>query len=160
MDAKEVMIFTTDLTTQMVVIDEVFINLEDRAQNFNADDVRQLESIAYQIHNIYNAIEDLLRLVAAHFENQISDAARWQSALLQRMTQPVPGVRPALLTKDTFRLLNALRGFRHVFRHAYIATVDPVQLQSNLHKARQAYQLLHNDVSHFLAQLQTAEERE
>lgn len=155
MDAKEVMIFTTDLTTQMVVIDEVFINLEDRAQNFNADDVRQLESVAYQIHNIYNAIEDLLRLVAAHFENQISD-----SALLQRMTQPVPGVRPALLTKDTFRLLNALRGFRHFFHHAYIATVDPVQLQSNLHKARQAYQLLHNDVSHFLAQLQTAEESE
>lgn len=155
MDAKEVMIFTTDLTTQMVVIDEVFINLEDRAQNFNADDVRQLESVAYQIHNIYNAIEDLLRLVAAHFENQISD-----SALLQRMTQPVPGVRPALLTKDTFRLLNALRGFRHFFRHAYIVTVDPVQLQSNLHKARQAYQLLHNDVSHFLAQLQTAEESE
>lgn len=155
MDAKEVMILTTDLTTQMVVIDEVFINLEDRAQNFNADDVRQLESVAYQIHNIYNAIEDLLRLVAAHFENQISD-----SALLQRMTQPVPGVRPALLTKDTFRLLNALRGFRHFFRHAYIATVGPVQLQSNLHKARQAYQLLHNDVSHFLAQLQTAEESE
>ena len=155
MDAKEVMILTTDLTTQMVVIDEVFINLEDRAQNFNADDVRQLESVAYQIHNIYNAIEDLLRLVAAHFENQISD-----SALLQRMTQPVPGVRPALLTKDTFRLLNALRGFRHFFRHAYIVTVDPVQLQSNLHKAQQAYQLLHNDVSHFLAQLQTAEESE
>ena len=76
------------------------------------------------------------------------------------MTQPVPGVRPALLTKDTFRLLNALRGFRHFFRHAYIATVDPVQLQSNLHKAQQAYQLLHNDVSHFLAQLQTAEESE
>lgn len=155
MDAKEVMILTTDLTTQMVVIDDVFINLEDRAQNFNADDVRQLESVAYQIHNIYNAIEDLLRLVAAHFENQISD-----SALLQRMTQPVPGVRPALLTKDTFRLLNALRGFRHFFRHAYIVTVDPVQLQSNLHKAQQAYQLLHNDVSHFLAQLQTAEESE
>lgn len=155
MDAKEVMILTTDLTTQMVVIDDVFINLEDRAQNFNADDMRQLESVAYQIHNIYNAIEDLLRLVAAHFENQISD-----SALLQRMTQPVPGVRPALLTKDTFRLLNALRGFRHFFRHAYIATVGPVQLQSNLHKARQAYQLLHNDVSHFLAQLQTAEESE
>ena len=155
MDAKEVMILTTDLTTQMVVIDDVFINLEDRAQNFNADDMRQLESVAYQIHNIYNAIEDLLRLVAAHFENQISD-----SALLQRMTQPVPGVRPALLTKDTFRLLNALRGFRHFFRHAYIVTVDPVQLQSNLHKAQQAYQLLHNDVSHFLAQLQTAEESE
>lgn len=155
MDAKEGMILTTDLTTQLVVIDEVFINLEDRAQNFNADDVRQLESVAYQIHNIYNAIEDLLRLVAAHFENQISD-----SALLQRMMQPVPGVRPALLTKDTFRLLNALRGFHHFFRHAYIATVDPVQLQSNLHKARQAYQLLHNDVSHFLAQLQTAEESE
>ena len=156
MDAQEFLILETDLAAQLAAIDDVFANLEDRATDFNADDARQMESVAYQIHNVYNAFEELLRLIAAHFENQISDAARWHSALLQRMTQPVPGVRPAPLTKETFLLLDALRGFRHFFRHAYVATVDPEQLRFNLKRARQAHSCLRRDTSAFLEQLKPA----
>ena len=153
MDARAYLILQTDIAAQLALIDDVFANLEDRAQDFNADDARQMESVAYQIHNAYNAIAELLRLIAAHFENQISEAARWHSALLQRMTQPVPGVRPAPLARETFLLLDALRGFRHFFRHAYVATVDPEQVQFNLRRARQAHGFLHRDLSVFLERL-------
>jgi hypothetical protein len=152
-DAQVFLILQTDIAAQLAIVDNAFANLEDRAQDFNAEDIRQMESVAYQIHNAYNAIEELLRLIAAHFENQIGDAARWHSALLQRMTQPVPGVRPAPLTRETFLLLDALRGFRHFFRHAYVATVEPVQLEFNLQKARQAHSFLHRDLAAFLEQL-------
>lgn len=154
MESAEFLILRTDITAQMALIDSVHENLEARAVGFDENDIRQMESVAYQIHNIYNAVEDLLRLVATHFENQIGDAARWHSALLQRMLQPVPGLRPALLAKDTYLLLDALRGFRHFFRHAYTSTIEAAQLQINLTKARQAQQLLHRDVDNFLAQLQ------
>lgn len=154
MDAKQFVVLQTDIAAQMALIDDVYVNLEDRAQNLDGRDVRQLESVAYQIHNAYNAIEDLLRLIATHFENQVSDLARWHSALLQRMTQPVSGVRPALLGKDTFLLLDALRGFRHFFRHAYVSVVDPGQLEINLQKARQTQGLLHRDIAAFLEKLQ------
>ena len=137
MDAQEFLILQTDIAAQLAAVDDVFAKLEDRAQDFNTEDIRQMESVAFQIHNVYNGFEELLRLIAAHFENQISDAARWHSALLQRMTQPVPGVRPAPLTRETFLLLDALRGFRHFFRHSYVSAVDPVQLEFNLQKARQ-----------------------
>ena len=153
MDAKKFLVLQTDIAAQLALIDDVFANLEDRARDFNADDARQMESVAYQIHNTYNAIEELLRLIAAHFENQISDAASWHSALLQRMTQPVPGVRPAPLTRETYLLLDALRGFRHSFRHAYVTSVDPSLLQFNLQRARQARSSLHQDISEFLEQL-------
>jgi hypothetical protein len=152
-DAQEFVILQTDIAAQLAQIDDVFAKLEDRAQDFDADDTRHLESVAYQIHNVYSVTEDLLRLIAAHFENQISDAARWHSALLLRMTQPVSGVRPAPLTRETYLLLDALRGFRHFFRHAYFASVDPTLLQINLHKARQSHSLLHSDLSAFLEQL-------
>lgn len=56
-----------------------------------------MESVAYQIHNLFNAVEDLLKIVAASFENQITDTARWHTALLQRMTQEVVG-NSSLLT--------------------------------------------------------------
>lgn len=52
-------------------------------------------------------------MVAAHFENQISDTARWHSVLLQRMSQEIPGIRPAVLSQESYLLLNSLRGFRH-----------------------------------------------
>ena len=153
MDAQEFLILETDIAAQLAMIDDVFAILEDRAQDFNPDDARQMESVAFQIHNVYNAIEELLRLIAAHFENRISDAARWHSPLLQRMTQPVAGVRPAPLTKESFLLLDALRGFHHFFRHAYVAKVDPEQLRFNLRRAREAHSCLHRDVSAFLEQL-------
>lgn len=153
MDAHEYLILETDVAAQLALIDDVFANLEDRAEHFDAGDARQVESVAYQIHNAYSACEELLRLIAASFENQIGDAARWHSALLLRMTQPVPGVRPAPLTKETFLLLDALRGFRHFFRHAYAATVDPQQVQSNLGRARCAHDCLRRDLSAFLEQL-------
>lgn len=155
MDAKNFLVLQTDIAAQLALIDDVFANLENRAQDFNADDARQmqLESVAYQIHNAYNAIEELLRLIAAHFENQISDIATWHSALLQRMTQPVPGVRPAPLTRETYLLLDALRGFRHSFLRAYVTSVDPSLLQFNLQRARQARSSLHQDISDFLEQL-------
>ena len=155
MDAKRFLVLKTDVEVQLAVIDEVCAKIEDRARGFNSDDARpiQVESVAYQVHNSYSAIKALLRVLAAHFEYQLSDAANWKSALLLRMTQPIPGVRPAPLTKETFALLDALRGFRYFFRHAYATTIDPVLLESNLQLSRQAHSLLHRDISDFLDQL-------
>ncbi len=153
MDAQELLILETDIAAQLALIDDVYAILENRAKDFNGNDARQMESVAYQIHNVNNAFEELLRLIAAHFEYQIGNAARWHSALLHRMTQPVPGVRPAPLTKETLLLLDTLRGFRHFFRRAYAATVDPEQFQFNLRRARRAHHCLHRDLSAFLEQL-------
>ncbi len=155
MDAQEYLILESDIAAQLANIDDAFARVQDRAQDFNSDEApdMQLESMAFQIHNTYNAIEELLRLIAAHFENQISEVARWHAALLQRMTLPVSGVRPAPLSKETFLLLDALRGFRHFFRHAYMTSVDPGLLQSNLQRTRQVHSLLHRDIAEFMEQL-------
>ncbi|MCY4079232.1 MAG: hypothetical protein OXF54_03250 [Caldilineaceae bacterium] len=159
MDAKRFLVLKTDVEVQLAVIDEVCAKIEDRARGFKSDDARpiQVESVAFQIHNSYSAVRALLRVLAAHFEYQIGDATHWKSALLLRMTQPIPGVRPAPLTKETFALLDALRGFRYFFRHAYATTIDPVLLESNLQLSRQAHSLLHRDISDFLDQLRPEE---
>ena len=92
MDAKRFLVLKTDVEVQLAVFDEVCAKIEDRARGFKSDDARpiQVESVAYQIHNSYSAIMALLRVLAAHFEYQLSDATHWKSALLLRMTQPIP----------------------------------------------------------------------
>ncbi|MGL5940908.1 MAG: hypothetical protein ACRC2S_11025 [Waterburya sp.] len=154
MDKNALIVLTADLTTQMAVVKSISLLLEERAIGLRADDPVRLESVAYQLHNFYNAIEDLLKMVAAHFENQISDTARWHSVLLQRMSQEIPGIRPVVLSQESYLLLNSLRGFRHFFRHAYGVPIDYEQLQINLNKARQLYPNLEKDLNQFFVQLQ------
>lgn len=154
MDKNALIVLTADINAQMAVVKSISLLLEERAMGLKAEDPVRLESVAYQLHNFYNAIEDLLKMVAAHFENQISDTARWHSVLLQRMSQEIPGIRPAVLSQQSYLLLNSLRGFRHFFRHAYGVPIDYEQLQINLKKARQLYPNFEQDLNQFFAQLQ------
>ena len=150
MDKNQLIVLQADINAQLTIIKTIAATVEERARGLETDDAVRLESVAYQIHNLYNGTEDLLKLIATHFENQISDSTRWHTLLLQRMTQELPGIRPAVLSQKSYLLLNALRGFRHFFRHAYGVPIDYDQLLLNLNKARQLYPLLEQDLHQFL----------
>jgi uncharacterized protein YutE (UPF0331/DUF86 family) len=45
-------------------------------------------------------------------------------SLLKRMLLKIDKVRPAVLSAESYSHLNELRGFRHVFRHAYTFGLD------------------------------------
>ncbi len=154
MDARQLAVFTADVRSQMHLIQRVGQLLELRATGLQQDDVVRMESVAYQIHNFYNAVEDLLQTIALQFENQVTDSSRWHQLILQRMTQEIETVRPAFLSTDSFEALNALRGFRHFFRHAYGVPIDYDQLTANLNRVRTALPSLQQDVERFLHQLQ------
>lgn len=95
----------------------------------------------------------MFKIIATYFENNISDTTRWHSALLQRMTQSIPEIRPALFSQKTYSILNSLRGFRHFFRHAYGSILEYEQLKINLDKAMNLYTLLETDVNNFIQEL-------
>lgn len=154
MDRARLTLLISDIKAQMGVIEAIYKKLDVRAAGLQPDDEIQLESAAYQLHNLYNAVEDLLQLVAAHFENQIEGAGRWHTALLRRMNQDVEGVRPALLSDESYFLLNGLRSFRHFFRHAYAVPIEYAQLQINLDKVRRLLPCLERDIEQFPHRLQ------
>jgi hypothetical protein len=134
--------------------------LEERAEKLSSKNPETLESIAYQLHNLDGAVEELLKLVAAYFENNVADTSRWHSLLLQRMTQQIEDVRPAVISTESYQLLNALRAFRHFFRHAYGVPIDVAQLQSNLDRARGLRPLLDRDLNSFLEILRISSSHE
>jgi len=154
MDKARLTLLISDIKAQMGVIEAIYKKLDVRATGLQPDDEIQLESTAYQLHNLYNAVEDLLQLVAAHFESQIEGAGRWHTALLRRMSQDVEGVRPALLSDESYSLLNGLRSFRHFFRHAYAVPIEYPQLQINLEKVQRLLPCLEQDIEQFLQRLQ------
>lgn len=153
MDSPQLALLKVDLASQKTTIEQVFLSLQSRAQNLDPDNIEKLESVAYQIHNFYCSVEELLKIVANHFENNILDSSKWHSLLLKRMTQTVEGIRPALLSLESYELLNGLRAFRHFFRHAYGVSLDFHQLKANLERVVKLKPLLDQEIELFLHQL-------
>jgi len=125
--------------------------VERRAARLRAPDVRQEEIVfaAYLLHNLYSACEALLRRIAVAFENALSPDS-WHEQLLRRMTLDIPAVRPAVIDAGLQKQLDALRKFRHFFRHSYAVKLDaePIAVLADL--SRQAAPALRQAVAQFL----------
>lgn len=96
-----------------------------------------LEGCAHHLARLYNIIEQMGKRVAQRFENAVADEKRWHSALVERLSLEIPGVRPALWPGSIQQPLHELRAFRHVFTHAYNLTLDPDKLALVLKYAEQ-----------------------
>jgi hypothetical protein len=81
-------------------------------------DVRDAVLLAEVLCNTYTCVETILFRIARLFENHL-DPQRWHKELLQKMRVEVPGVRQAVLSRETYRLLDELRRFRHFKRYYY-----------------------------------------
>ena len=78
----------------------------------------------YFLHNFYNGCENIFRMVARFFENDLGPQS-WHRDLLKRMKLEIPGYRPRLIENEqTYHILNEFRAFRHVFRHCYSFQLD------------------------------------
>jgi uncharacterized protein YutE (UPF0331/DUF86 family) len=123
---KRVKIFVAELESQWKEIFKLHSTIQEKLKRLKShlDDEDLANSLAYKLHNLYSAYEDLFKLVARFFENQIADISGYHFELLNRMKLQIEGVRPKLLADESFMLLNELRGFRHVFRHAYSYKLD------------------------------------
>ncbi|MBM3235264.1 hypothetical protein FJZ31_03085 [Candidatus Poribacteria bacterium] len=111
-----------------------------------------IDSMAYQIHNLYGTYEQLFETVAQFFENRI-EGERYHTDLLRRMKLSIEGIRPALVSDEAFSLLDELRRFRHFFRHAYTAELKPEQVGEVVAMALQLKDVFQRDWEAFLAKL-------
>lgn len=151
MDEERLNLLSATIRAQNEEIERIFDKIEDRRRG---EGEATLESLAYQLHNLYCAFEDLLKLVADSFENHIEASAYYHRRLLWRMKIPIEGVRPALLSETSHKLLDSLRAFRHVFRHAYSYELDPKKLALVVEDVLKLKRLYQGEIDRFLEQLQ------
>jgi len=151
MEKGRLSLLKASIKAQGTEIERIFERIEERRRG---EGEANLESLAYQLHNLYCAFEDLLKIVADFFENHIDDSAHYHSALLWRMKMPIEGVRPALLSETSYKPLDSLRASRHVFRHTYSYELDPKKLALVVEDALKLRRLYQGDIDRFLGQLQ------
>lgn len=154
MEKEKLIVLEADLRAQQKQIEKVYRKIASRKQA-SAKDLIAFESLAYQLHNLYSAFEDLFRIVANHFENHISEQTGWHKELLKRMATDIRGIRPAFISSQVHELLEDLRGFRHVFRHAYLYELDPEKVKLVYKKALALKKIYPEAIKRFLDQLRT-----
>jgi len=151
MDEKEIALLESDLTGSYEVISRIYGRILGERTTFK-DRVQDLNSMAYWLHSLYSAYEQLFEVVANFFENQI-EGDRYHTDLLRRMKTEIKGVRPALISYATHSMLNELRRFRHFFRYAYEAELDADRLERLVQIAIQLKEPFRQDMERFLAKL-------
>ena len=130
-------------------IHRLFERIAERSDHFAESD-EGIDSMAYRLHNLYGAVEQLFQEVAGSFENQIQ---HYHTDLLRRMKLEIDEIRPALVSDRAYELLDELRRFRHLFRHAYAADLDPGQVSDLARKSLELRALFQQDTERFLTHL-------
>lgn len=147
MEKERLAVLKAEIKGQIQEIEGIYTRLEDRKRK---KDKTAIESVGYQLHNLYCAFEDLFKIVAETFENQVNDKSKYHLELLRRMTIPIEGVRPPLLSKECFLLLDNLRSFRHFFRHAYSYELDERKVKIVLEDVLTLREVYRKDIDAFL----------
>ena len=75
------------------------------------------------------------------------------------MALEIKGVRPRFISETAYEFLNDLRGFRHVFRHAYGVELEAEKIKLVLKKAQALKKIYQKDIVFFLAQLKPAKKK-
>ena len=147
MDTERLVILKAEMNAQLSEIEDIYKKLEDRRKKRGKAGI---ESMGYQLHNLYCAFEDLFKIVAETFENHIQDKTKYHMELLKRMTLSIEGVRPQLLSQESYILLDNLRSFRHFFRHAYSYEIDVRKVRIVLDDADKLREMFKKNVEIFL----------
>jgi len=113
--------------------------------------------IAYRLHRLYSAVENIFSNIAAAFENHLDDKAGWHRQLLVRMGLDLRPLRPAVISPETRDRLDDLRRFRHLFRSAYHLRLDFQRLSLVLAEVWEMRDPLEREIEEFLHFLHTAE---
>ena len=132
-------------------IDRIADRIEER-RAAGGRGAEAVDSMGYQLHNLYGAFEQLFEEVAQCFENRVDDA-RYHADLIRRMQLDIRGIRPALLSEETAHDLDELRRFRHLFRHAYGTDLDAARVDDLVARVAGVRHAFARDFERFLAAL-------
>lgn len=105
------------------------------------------------MNNFYTGVERAFERIAKAM-GELPAGDSWHQKLLANMAQPVPRIRPAVISPATFQELDRYRAFRHRFRNLYLVQLEVALFQPLLADIAAVWQRASADFERFLAVLQ------
>lgn len=79
----------------------------------------ELRGFGDLLHDFYTGLEKIFEAIARELEGGLPSGEKWHQELLEDMAIEIPGIRPAVIAKDTAVTLEEYLRFRHLFRNIY-----------------------------------------
>lgn len=83
------------------------------------------DSLAACLHSFYSGIERVFEAIVRDIDGASGRSAEWHRELLQAVSVERAGLRPPVISEESYRELEQYRAFRHLFRHLYTHYIDP-----------------------------------
>jgi hypothetical protein len=152
---EKFLILERNVQSDLAVIERIYSELGE--PNLSESDGQEaLIVVAYRLHSLYSAFENVFRNIATSFENNL-DPSRWHRQLLERMRLDLSPVRPAVVDEDAYEKLDEMLRFRHLFRTGYGLRLDALRLQLVVRKALELKLIYREQIDRFLEYLRRLE---
>lgn len=97
----------------------------------------------------YTCIETFLFRTSQLFENSL-EQEKWHKSLLNKMNLEIPGIRPAVISQQSFEFLDEFLRFRHFRRYYFNLSYDWDKIQLLIKKYDEVHPLLLSDLQQFI----------
>ena len=152
---EKFLILERNVQSDLAVIERIYSELGE-PELAESDEQDALIVVAYRLHSLYSAFENIFRNIATSFENHL-DPSSWHRQLLERMRLDLSPVRPAVIDKEAFEKLDEMLRFRHLFRTGYGLSLDALRLQLVVRKALELRSIYREQIDCFLDYLRKLE---
>lgn len=125
--------------------------LADFPGGHTAPPLRELRGIGDVVHDFYTGIERAFEKIAQEFDGGLPAGPSWHRELLENMTLELPGIRPAVLRRETAHALDEFLRFRHLFRNLYGFELEWPRLRALLAQVAGVSRNVHADIEAFAA---------
>lgn len=109
-------------------------------------DLRGLGSL---LHDFFTTIEDIFKVISVDVNGGLPDTLEWHKQLLLKMSIPISGLRPAVISEGLRWKLDEYLRFRHVFRNVYGYLLDWKRLKPLFEGMEDTYQQFSQEISTF-----------
>lgn len=113
-----------------------------------------INSVALNLHSFYSGLERIFELIAVEIDGGKLTGGDWHAELLRQMTLDLPGMRSAVLSKQSIDQLDELRRFRHRVRNIYAANLVPQRMQTVVETLPELWTDVRRQIEDFVAYLQ------
>lgn len=110
-EIKESLVVFKNIHKLYVSYTPMFLDEEKR-------DIRDAVLLTEIFCNSYTCLKTMLFHISRIFENHLSNE-KWHKELLLKMRIEIPGIRKAVLSHESYLLLDELRRFRHFKRYYF-----------------------------------------
>jgi len=114
-----------------------------------------LGSVAFDLHSFYQGVERIFEAFAKSIDRTVPSGDRWHKRLLVQMTEELSGIRPAVISEETWAALDSYRTFRHLARNIYTFNLDAKRIRSLVGNLPDTVEKVCKDISVFIAFLKT-----